>query len=306
MKRALFGLSVVSLLSATPALANELQLYSSFTNTDWTQASLGQMRDAGTGTLVLDGVSGTVTNAFLYWHGPTDSADPSVNAGVSFAGAAIVGTQIGFSSDNNWRALNSQAYRADVTSLVTGNGSFALAGFENPLAQVNGVSLVVTYDDGNTTNNRDVSFYDGNDSVLASAHDSAGWDLTVPVNGYTKGAAFLSFFVSDGQTFSDASLMVNGVVIAPSTAVFAGNTVPTGPGTSYDGSLWDVRSFEVTSFLSPGDNNLTVTTNLATDYFSLVALAVDAPAAPVPEPTTLAMMLAGLGLTGFAARRRTR
>jgi len=310
MQRVLIGLSALGVLNAAPALANELELLTTFENTDWTQSSLGSLRGAGYGTLALDGVSGSVTKAFLYWHGPTTSTDPSANANVSFAGTPIVGTQIGFADDNNWgSAINSQAYRADVTALVTGNGNYALSGFENADALVNGVSLIVTYDDGDSTNNRDVTFFDGNDSIEASTFDSEGWNLALPVNGYTAGAAFLTFFVSDGQIWNDPSLYVNGIVIAPSPQVFDGDTVPAGPGTAVTrGYLWDVRTFEVTSFLTPGNNVLNVTMDVSADdndRFSLIAVSVDLQAAaPVPEPSVMAMLLAGLGLTGYAAKRR--
>ena len=74
-----------------------------------------------------------------------------------------------------------------------------------------------------------------------------------------------------------------------------------------------MRSFDVTSFLSPGPNTLTVTTGVNSDYLSLVALAIDLPAGaapppppPIPEPETYALMAAGLAALGWATRRRRR
>jgi hypothetical protein len=91
-------------------------------NTDFTSAGVGGMRGKGTANIALSGVSGIVTQAYLIWHGPTNSTDPSANAHVAVNGIPVVGTNTGFSSDNNWRFANSQSYRADVTELVASAG----------------------------------------------------------------------------------------------------------------------------------------------------------------------------------------
>ena len=89
-----------------------------------------------------------------------------------FAGNPITGTNIGFSSDNCWGYRNSQAYQADVTEFVTGIGLYELTGFgRDPYylqkaINTNGASLVVTYDDGDDTNNRDIAVFSGNDSNI--------------------------------------------------------------------------------------------------------------------------------------------
>jgi len=46
----------------------------------------------------------------------------------------VTGVNIGFSDDNCWSYLNSQAYRADVTELVRrhGNGTYSLTGSAKP------------------------------------------------------------------------------------------------------------------------------------------------------------------------------
>ena len=83
----------------------------------------------GTGSISVSGITAPVIGAFLYWHGPTNSTDPASNASVTFGGTPITGTNIGTASDNNWSFTNSQAYRADVTSLVTGNAAYSLSNF---------------------------------------------------------------------------------------------------------------------------------------------------------------------------------
>src|SRR5207247_8024802 len=123
-------IAAVLVLPTSPAMANQLGNQIIVPNTDVVSAGVGGMRGgSGSSSITLSGVSGTVTQALLYWHGPTDSADPAANASVTFAGTPIVGTNIGFSDDNCWSFDNSQGYRADVTTLVTGDGSYALSGF---------------------------------------------------------------------------------------------------------------------------------------------------------------------------------
>jgi hypothetical protein len=83
--------------------------------------------------------------------------------------------------------VNSQSYRADVTSLVSGNGTYSLANFIKagpPAADVNGASLVVFYNDGNTANDRNVALFNGNNSNFASSFDAEGWDITIPGVNY--------------------------------------------------------------------------------------------------------------------------
>jgi len=309
--------AIVLALGAVGARANDIQYFTTVQNTDWTEAGLGGMRGVGTGNIVLSGVTGTVTQAYLYWHGPTNSTDPLANANVTFNGSSITGANIGFSSDNNWGFQNSQAYRADVTSLVTGSGTYSLSNFLKnspagaPVADINGASLIVFFQDGNAANNRDVVLFNNNDSNAPNTYDADGWNVSLAGINYTSGSAAVTMTVSDGQDFADDALRINGTTVAPAGSVFDGTTVPRSTGGVSNGSLWDVRSFDATSFLSPGLNTLSVTTGVNNDYLSLIALAVDLPVGaapppppPIPEPETYALMLAGLATLGAVTRRR--
>jgi hypothetical protein len=60
------------------------------------------------------------------------------------------------------------------------------------------------------------------------------------------------------------------------------------------------------SFVATGANTTLRFTNTQNPYLHFAIVdGVSAVAAPVPEPETYALMLAGLGLVGFAARRRS-
>ena len=293
------------------ASANDLQNFTTVQDTDWTQAGVGGMRGLGSGTITLAGVSGNVTQAYLFWAGPTNSTDPNANAGVLFGGTSIFGTNIGFSQDNFWGFANSQAYRADVTSLVSGNGSYSLANFTKPGVEVNGASLVVFFDDGNDTNNHDVVLFNGNDANFPNPFDALGWNSSLSGINYTSGTAAISLHVSDGQNFGgddDGTLRINGTPILTG-GIFQGNTLPSAGGGVANGNLWDIRTFDVTSFLNPGPNTLNFQLDAINDALGLIVAAVElpvgaAPVTPIPEPETYALMLAGLAAVRLATRRR--
>ena len=279
-------------LYGRPTSANDIALYQTFFDTDVTAAGHGGIRGVGTGeeegSIHVAGVSGTVTKALLYWHGPTDSTDPTANASVTFAGTPITGTNIGFSDDNCWDYANSQAYRADVTSLVTGNGDYALANFiKEGVADINGASLIVFFDDGDDTNNRDVVLFDGNDSNIPNIYDADGWNVTLSGINYASGTASIDLHVSDGQSYPDDALILNGNTLAAAGAVFQGLSVSNGASAGQtNGGLWDIKPYDVAAYLTPGPNTLTLTTGVNSDCLSLVVAAVNLPAGAAPEQPT--------------------
>ncbi len=285
----LFLAFVVGAMAIPPAAsANDIARFKTVFASDVQYAAFGGMRGSGTGTMTLSGVSGTVSEAYLYWHGPTNSDQPAANASVSFNGQGITGTQIGFSDNNCWGFQNSQAYRANVTSIVRGkgNGSYALSNFRKPPGvEINGASLLVFFKDANNANNRDVVIFNNNDSNIVNTFDANGWNVNLPGINYQSGNASMDLHVSDGQTFPDDAVVVNGQTIFPAGPVFSGSTVagPGGPAGSASDLLWDVRSADVTNLLSPGANTLRLTTGVNSDCLSLIVAAVNLPAGSAPD-----------------------
>jgi hypothetical protein len=228
----------------------------------------------------------------------------------------VKGANIGFSQDNDWGFDNSQAYRANTNSVINGNGSYTISGLD---PNTNGAGSLVFFNDGNSANNRDVVVFDGNDSNFASSFDPAGWNLNLDGINYTSGSAFISLMVSDGQNFGpddDHTISINGAPLV-SGGIFQGDSLCCGTGPTGNGNLWDIESFDITSFLTPGVNNLNIALGPGTipgDAIADIVAAIDLPAgaAPptpgVPEPSTWAMMLvgfAGLGFMGWRGARRT-
>jgi hypothetical protein len=264
----------------------------SVANTDVAEFGDGGMRGSGTGSITVSGVSGLVFHAFLYWNGPTNSADPDVNADVTFDGSPITGTNIGISGDNNWGFQNSQSYRADVTSLVTGDGAYSLADFLKPDADINGVALIVFYDNANSGDDRNVVLWNGNDSNCLAGGIPENWDETINDVPYNGGTASLDFIVGDGQSFSDGAVSINGLPFIPAGQNFDGDSVPP----NVVNGLWDVKSFTgLESFLTNGSTtDLHLTSPADGDCLSLVVAAANVPVsgpvilAPTARPTTAA------------------
>lgn len=306
--------------------------------TDYIAGGVGALREeggdtggGGTGDLEIDSFSGTVNKALLYWQGPAlDVAGPTDNATVEFDGTEITGNLIGISSPGFWEwedaGSNLQefdvsfSYVADVTSLVSaGTTSYSLDNFIKQdtggltTSDINGVSLLVFYDDGDATNNRDIVVFEGNDSTSAfvggGVSDPAGWNVHFDgirqIDPATEEAR-LQLHVSDGQDWLDDPVTINGSVLsafASSNQVFQGaaDATPTNgyvgsddPNPETVGSLWDVVTEDVTDFLSaPGTNAIeisTITTVPEPDTLRLVALVLDLPAGAAPDPAPVFTM----------------
>ncbi len=299
-------LTTSALMFTINASANIISQSETVFDNDFAYAGVGGLRGNGFGDIQLTGTSGSITKAYLYWHGPTQSADPSFNANLTLNGSNVVGNNIGFSDDNFWEQDNSQAYKADVTSLVSGNRTYSLPGLSPNNS--NGASLIVHYDDGNMANNVDVVSFDGNDGNFDNAFDPLGWDTTLSGINYTSRSASLLMGISDGQSFADGNLLINGVDMG---LLFNGTTVPQTRGSTLgNGALWDLHEIDITPLLTAGLNDLNITYSGGNDALSAIHYQVILPAGSppeqpdpddIPEPSTLAIF--ALGLFGLASRK---
>jgi len=244
--------------------ANDVALLETVYGTDYVAAAVGGLRDTANAGINLSGVSGTINKAYLYWHGPMNSTNPLANATIRVNNQSVTGVNIGYSDDNCWGFNNSQAYRADVTSLVRAerNGTYFLSQYvkQGTNINANGASLLVFFNDSNPANDRDIVIFEGNDSNADNFYDALGWNVSLSGINYTSGRGFFQLHVSDGQVYEDDALLLNGEVIEARGEVFQGTTVQAannGPGGT--GRLWDVKTYEVTELLADGTNSLTLT-----------------------------------------------
>ena len=303
-------------------------------NIDWTSASVGGVGN-GPATIVLSGVTGPVKRATLYWmgidnfgpYGPATLPGPAGSQGgkeelllertqvptacdgvygaatIMFNGNPITGGSTGDATTNCWGGGSSRGYRADVTAYVAGDGSYTLSGLKaDECDNVNGASLIVTYDDGVTTNNRDLVFFEGNDSNFSAGFpgETDGWHAVLPGITYRTGSVFVDLFLGDGQTFLSAGLDDNSltftaggpsVVVPDGTCIYDGCSTPNaGLGRASNGSLWDANSADITGcFTVPATYTLAMDgQDPFYDCTGLILAIIDlqAGAAPVPVSPT--------------------
>ncbi len=175
---------------------------------------------------------------------------------MTFNGTPITGTNIGIASDNNWGFTNSQSYRADVTSLVTGNAAYSLSQLRQggpPTVDINGVSLIVFYNDANSVERPQRRALERQRLECRVRVRSCGLgrdDLgrALPGVGYCEPRPRR---LRRAVVSTTVTVVLNGntgdpVVAGPS--IFQGDSgrttaaIPSG----VTGSLWDVKSFDIT------------------------------------------------------------
>ncbi len=283
----LAGLAALAPLAAPPAaLATPVTLARTESRVDYVSAGVGGV-GSGPGTITIAGVDGPVRRALLYWHGIDQNVGGSYdNQNVTLDDQQVTGTSLGDASTNCWGPGSSRAFVADVTSLVDGNGSYVVDGLDNGFQHSgNGASLVVIYDDGDDSNDRDLVFFEGNDSDIIQLGDppgdTNGWAATLSNIAYAGGTVLAQMHVGDGQFFDDGPVTFSGagtVSIFDTTQLWDGKSVPNA-GFSRAGtdSLWDIHTFDVTgAFGAPGQQTINFSGMLTTgDCHSLVLLMLD-------------------------------
>ena len=318
-------LSFLLAMTAMSAASGEQPLGSPalvFERTDLAQAGVGDMgaplaAGGGTGELLLEGVDGEVTLALLYWHG-VDLQWPAHGysggdvdydeADIVFAGQPITGTRLaGNGYNNNWGdglafadgKFSAALYRADVTHLVAGSGSYAISGLADGAGHsASGASLIVFHDDGDPFNDLRVEHYEAMDSNALGMRPA--WNAQLPIE-YVGGRAELVLHVADGHTNApDGEYRVRvfpGLLPHEDTdldfdsphvdgePLWGGRSVPRMgfPRPNGGGGLWDIRRFDLTpAFHKPGGYFVHGAYHDDIDFVSLLVLQLvqSAPGAP--------------------------
>jgi hypothetical protein len=213
------------------------------------------------GTIAIAGfpANSVVHEARLYW-----TILGGTGATATLNGTTVTGTAIGTSADTCWGASGNTTYRADVTSLVTGNGSYVVAGLPsaNMGPDTQGASLVVLHRNDAASFKTKITVLDGalTGSIPGAPVGGTFSGFTVPANRTT---AFFHFIVGDGQSTSDGAL------------VFNGTTLGTNIVAALDGNYWDDFTFDVASSTPPGLTSAPFSVTTLEDCLVLAAATFD-------------------------------
>ncbi|MEO8064242.1 MAG: DUF11 domain-containing protein [Pseudomonadota bacterium] len=304
----LFALLVLALFGADTAFAQTISLYKRDTGRINFVTTGGSLRNAPnvtnactintTSTQSLSGIPATrtVRSAYLYWGASGDTADTSV----TLNGTAVTASRTFARTFNNGTDFNFFGAFADVTSLVTGNGSFTFGGLTvntggpwcGSQAVVGGWSLVVVYE-GAAERLRAINIYDGLDYFYGSQVTQTPSGFRVPSTNIDGRVAVFTL-EGDPQNstasggFGEAlrfngTLLDDGLVPAnsdPTVQQFDGTISTQGSVTSYG---VDVDQYDVSAMLSPGQTSATTVYSAGADLVLLMAQVVSATSDPAVD-----------------------
>lgn len=210
----------------------------------------------------------------------------------SFALCAVFGATASFAAPTFESTTNAAAWQV-ATNVGFPDGqfsSFPTTGFQTAVAISGRPGWIANNDTGTNGWMETWTFFN-----FRQTFDLSGYDASTTVLKFQWAAD------DSGEGFAYRGSWV------PKFSLNGGALVPWGSGPTYDfGSIVTLDS----GFVS-GLNTIDfyVEGNGVTDGFALRTISItaqDAVTAPIPEPETYAMMLAGLGLLGFMAKRRKR
>ena len=214
----------------------------------------GLRKGAGTITLSTIPAGASVKRAYLYFM-TANGADS--DRSVSVNGTPVAGALVGASRDPCTAGTNGAAarvYRADVTKIVAGNGSYHVSGVAGP-GTAEGASLVVVLA-RNTAADRGVVIQEGALTALPGETISHIFPLTVPsiVNGE------LHVGVGAGDSHTEGPMTL-GAATAFAANAFSGS----------DGPWWDdlTKIVKSPAPLGPANTLSTVTDCLTWAYAGL-------------------------------------
>jgi len=192
-----------------------------------------------------------INGAFAYW----GTIGQEQNT-ITIDGQTFTGTLVGTAPDTCWGIGTNFMLKADVSSVVTGNGAHTLTGFTSSGGSPSdgqGASIVVLYTDPGDGN---FNFVGINDGSVGYAGDSTPRDNIITSFGnlspnFTK--VTVLDIVADGQPFPE-SLKIEGVS-------FGGDD----PFAGADGDFWDTRFDDASSLFTGGETQVRTTLQSSND-----------------------------------------
>lgn len=250
-----------------------------------------------------------IKRAYLNWSYLTDNTFNLNEAFVKFNGIGVVGLESGrCEPDLVWGRQYTAAYTADVTSLITGNGTYSIAeavdeATSGQPALGEGISLLIVFEHPDEPI-RQIDIYNGMWTTMADTSPisitgvkRAGRDLRLFTNALDGQEAFSDDFLIDGSVASH---------LAPGTFgnAFQGALGPGPLGENY----YDHFDNDIGAFVLPDSDSFTFQTighvNGSPAYDDAIGHTIAAVSfAPVPEPGSLAALTVGLAC--LARRKRS-
>src|SRR5262249_50027420 len=233
------------------------------------------MRDAGFGDITISGIpaNSKVVHAFLYWDVLADGPNPSL-AMATFNGKPILGDYIGAGGDPCWGSGGNFAYRADVTKMVMGNGTFHLAGFASfykdggtpfdtlgadwpptdPMAE--GATLIVFYYN-KTSPAMDMVLVEGTDEFDSAYQLTVSGFLAADPAKTPNFKALYTSFGGDGQSVVPGPGGPQPSCAAGEEIDFNGTPISFSDWDGSDGpnQLWDTHTHDVSNLIMAGDTS---------------------------------------------------
>ncbi len=226
------------------------------------------MRNRGFGHISVAGIPAcsTIYAAYLYWDILGGATPDDTFSEGEINGQQITGQLVATGEDPCWGNSANFSYRADVTSLVSGNGTYSLTDFASGTTDgsdpwmdgtsppmMEGASLVILYENSSSPPTT-ILIYEG-------AALTGGDLLELTIDGFTAPnspfIATTTFIGADGQEVGEpATCTFNGHILP--TVAWDGDDPQDGPAFTY-GNLWDTMTTNVTSLISADDTSATVT-----------------------------------------------
>jgi trimeric autotransporter adhesin len=251
-----------------------------------------------TSTQALAGIPAgtTIRNAYLYWGASGNSADTSV----TLNGSTITASRTFARTFNNGTAFNFFGAFADVTSLVSGNGTYTFGNLTvangtpwcNSEAVVGGWALIVIYESA-SERLRAINIYDGLDYFYGSSVTQTPDGFRVPAANIDGRIAVFTLEGDPQNSLAsggidealrfNGSLLDDGLVPAasnPTVQQFDGTISSTGSLTSYG---VDVDQYDVSAYLSAGQTSATTVYSSGQDLVLLMAQVVSATSDPAVD-----------------------
>jgi uncharacterized repeat protein (TIGR01451 family) len=254
-----------------------------------------------TSTQALSGIPAlrTVRKAYLYWGASGNTADTTV----TLNGNNVTATRTLTRTFNNGTAFNFFGGFADVTALVSGNGSYTFGGLTvangtpwcGSQAVTGGWALIVIYE-GAGERLRAINLYDGLDYFYGSQVTQTPDGFRVPATNIDGRIAVFTLEGdpqnSNAQNGVSESLRFNGTALNdglvpadsdPINQQFDGTINTAGAPANVQSYGIDVDQYDVSTLLSPGQTSATTIYSSGDDLVLLMAQIVSATSDPAVD-----------------------